>query len=186
MLDQTASVLDELAQRIEAEHDAAAIALQSALAHAIVAGELLIEAKSKVRHGQWLIWLVANCSIPKRTAAHYMWLARRRERLCGQNGNVLPISVSQALDCLKHPATRGYEGYSEWGEYVPYHGWGRLAWGEFSQALKIVTRLLQLNPPSPHHVRKAARAGKTPGLTADGLRKVIALLTRYADALEDA
>ena len=41
----------DLATRIEAEHAAVAQALQSALAHAIAAGELLIVAK---RHGRGL------------------------------------------------------------------------------------------------------------------------------------
>jgi hypothetical protein len=58
-----------------------AVALRSALGHAIAAGELLIEAKAKVRHGQWLKWLAANCEVPKRTAAHYMALAKFREKL---------------------------------------------------------------------------------------------------------
>ena len=41
----------DLATRIEAEHAAVAQALQSALAHAIAAGELLIVAKRQVQHG---------------------------------------------------------------------------------------------------------------------------------------
>jgi hypothetical protein len=83
MLDRTdqSFALTDLAQGIAAEHAAVATALQSALTHAIAAGELLIEAKAKVRHGQWLKWLAANCDIPKRTAAHYMALARNRESL---------------------------------------------------------------------------------------------------------
>jgi len=176
--------LHNLAQRIAAEHNAVAAALQSALQHAIAAGELLIKAKAKVRHGQWLNWLAVNCEVPKRTAAHYMALARRRQELCDQNGNVLPLSVNEALDILKHPAECGFPG-SEWGEYAAPRGWGRLAWGPFSQALEIVTRLPQLNPPAPRYVVQAARAGKTPGLSAAILRKVAALLIRYADAIDE-
>jgi hypothetical protein len=186
MLFKVESELGALAQRIEAEHSAVANALQSALAHAIAAGELLIEAKRKVRHGQWLEWLTANCSVPKRTAAHYMALARRRQKLCDQNGNVLPISVNHAAFLLKHPCDSEGLGDCEydWGEYVPYRGWGRLAWGAFTPALQTVLRLPQLSPPAPRYIVKAARAGKTPGLSAAALREVISLLTRYADALE--
>jgi len=180
-----AQTLSELARRIDAEHGAVATALCSALAHAIAAGKLLIEAKAKVRHGQWLKWIEANCSVPRRTAAHYMRLARARKDLCDQMGNVLPMSVNDALDQLRHPAEREFPG-SEWGEYVPHHGWGRLAWGAFSKALEIVTRLPQLNPPAARYVVQAVRAGKTPGLSAAVLREVAALLTRYADAIEDA
>jgi hypothetical protein len=178
-----------LARRIEAEHNALTAALQSALGHAIAAGELLLEAKASVRHGQWLNWLASNCSVPPRTATHYMRLAGGIEKLCDQNGNVLPISVGEALHVLKGNTNpwpgHGYSGDdSEWGDYEPYRGWRRRAWGEFTEAFHTVTRLAQLNPPAARYVVRAFRAGKTPGLSAVGLRQVIALLTRYADALD--
>ena len=177
--------LDQLAQRIEGEHKAVATALQSALGHAIAAGELLIEAKRQVGHGQWLLWLKANCAVPARTAAHYMALAKSRKGLCDQNGNTLPLSVRQALDALKHPSEPDGSGHSEWGDYAPFNGWGRMAWDKrFSEALEAVTHITQFNPPAPRYVVKAVREGKTPGLTARVLREVIALLVRYAEALE--
>jgi hypothetical protein len=52
--------------------------------------------------------------------------------------------------------------------------------------LQAVTCITQFNPPKPRYVVRAARAGKTPGLTAPALREAIALLTRYAEALEKA
>jgi hypothetical protein len=179
--------LSELANRIDAEHGRVATALQSALAHAINAGEMLIEAKRHVKRskGKWLPWLAANCSVPARTASHYMGLAKRRLWFCDENGNVLPISVRRAVLLLNHPNTGDGAGYSEWGDYVPDTRWGGLAWhAPFAEALQLTTRLPQLNPPAPRYVAKAVRAGKTPGLTAPVLREVIALLTRYADALE--
>jgi hypothetical protein len=142
MLDRTTkadwtTLLDNFAQRIDAEHLAVAAALRSALGHAINAGAMLIEAKRHVPHGQWLKWLAANVHVPKRTAAHYMHLARHREVLCDQNGNVLPISVNDALDSFKHPADRGgiepYEQRHRLGPVCPV--WGHLAW-----ATRSVTR----------------------------------------------
>jgi hypothetical protein len=190
MLDRTdpTLVLADLAQQIDAEHNAVATALQSAIGHAISAGKMLIEAKRQVKRskGKWLPWLAANCSVPPRTASHYMRLAKHRADLCDENGNTLPISVTEAMDRLKHPVERGFVGWSEWGDYVPCR-WGRLAWNEqFRTALEGVTRILQFNPPAPRYVAKAVRAGKTPGLTAPVLRDVIALLTRYAEALDRA
>jgi integrase len=64
-------------------------------------GELLIGAKRRVQHGEWRPWLEANCTVPARTARQYIALARRRKRLCDQNGNVLPISVHAAMEQLK-------------------------------------------------------------------------------------
>lgn len=185
-----AGTLADLAMRIDAEHSEVAVALGSAIGHAITAGEMLIEAKRQVRraHGKWLPWLAANCSVPARTASHYMWLAKRRADLCDENGNVLPISVTEAMHTLRHPTEGGESGRGsglhEWGDYVPYNGWGCAPWYKFGSALEAVTRLTQLNPPRPCYVVKAARAGKTPGLSAAVLREVIALLARYADALE--
>lgn len=44
--------LPDLAHRIRAEHEALAVALKDSVRHAIAAGELLIEAKAKLGHGQ--------------------------------------------------------------------------------------------------------------------------------------
>jgi hypothetical protein len=190
MLDRTkadpAIALDNLAQRIEAEHNAVATALQSALGHAIAAGKMLIEAKRQVKHGQWLLWLKANCSVPARTATHYMALAKRRKDLCDQNGNVLPISVHEAVQWLR-PLRQSPEPSFE--DDFPggrmHYKWGPQSWGEpFNRALEGVTRITKCRPPAPQFVVKAVRAGKTPGLSAPVLREAIALLTRYAEALE--
>jgi hypothetical protein len=169
-----------LARRIDVEHAAVATALQSALAHAIAAGMLLIEAKRQVRHGEWHPWLEANCSVPARTARHYMALARQRKRLCDQNGNVLPKSVHEAVEQLKQlrgsPMDYPYDP-DEMEEFPGRNGpqiceWGGLSWGEpFADALIAVTRITQFNPPKPRYVAKAALAGKTPGLTGPVLRE---------------
>jgi Protein of unknown function (DUF3102) len=199
-----------LAARIDAEHAAVGQALQTALAHAIAAGELLNEAKRQVKHGEWQPWLEANCSVPALTARHYVALARRRKRLCDQNGNVLPISVHEAVEQIKELRRRSRSGgpddpaeMEEWPSrglaYVPLtkaeieerrearirEWWHVRAWGGFGGKLEAVIELGRWsNPPAPRHVAKAAKAGKTPGLTAAALREAIALLTRYADALE--
>ena len=187
--------MSELARRIDAEHSAVATALQSALAHGINAGELLIEAKRQVQHGEWRPWLEANCSVPARTARHYMALARQRKRLCDENGNALPLSVHEAVEQLKQLRGRPYEGDYDPDEMEEFPGrngpqiceWGSLSWGvPFADALYAVTRLPELKPPRPAYIAKAALAGKTPGLTAPVLRQVIALLDRYAVALEAA
>jgi hypothetical protein len=56
-----ASQSSDLVQRIEAKHAAVGQALQSALAHAIACGELLMQAKLQVKavKGWWLPWLAA-------------------------------------------------------------------------------------------------------------------------------
>lgn len=65
-----------LAADIKAEITAAERDFESAVAHAIKAGELLLEAKANVDHGGWLAWLEANFPGSIRSAQGYMRLAR--------------------------------------------------------------------------------------------------------------
>jgi hypothetical protein len=95
------NALADLAARIKIEHEAAAGALKRTLTHAMAAGDLLLEAKAQLKHGEWLPWLEARCGIPERTARLYMRLARNREELSKrQNGNVADLTVRGALAVL--------------------------------------------------------------------------------------
>src|SRR4051812_42211679 len=73
---EQSNYLPVLAALIRAEHEATSAALKSSVDHGSAVGKLLIEAKAKVPHGQWLPWLKANCAMPERTARDYMRLAR--------------------------------------------------------------------------------------------------------------
>lgn len=64
-----------LAAQIADEVCKAENAWRDALGHAIRAGELLIEAKGLVKHGEWLSWLAENFLGSDRTARLYMRLA---------------------------------------------------------------------------------------------------------------
>ena len=46
--------LDKLATLIQQRHEAVAASLKEAVSNAIAAGELLLEAKKQVGHGEWL------------------------------------------------------------------------------------------------------------------------------------
>ncbi len=73
--------LDDLAGEIRREVELSEQHWQSAVAHAIRAGELLTEAKSRVQHGEWLPWIEANFPGSDRTARNYMRLAANRQRV---------------------------------------------------------------------------------------------------------
>jgi hypothetical protein len=93
--------LPELAARIRAEHEATGDALKSSIDHSMAAGELLIEAKAKVPHGQWLPWLKDNCAISERTAQLYMRLAKNRTAIEDQIRNgVADLSLNEAAALL--------------------------------------------------------------------------------------
>jgi hypothetical protein len=83
----TSNSLVDLAARIKAEHEAVSAALKESVRHAIVAGELLIEAKGKLAHGQWLPWIQDHCTISERTAQLYMRVAKNRVEIENQIRN---------------------------------------------------------------------------------------------------
>jgi Protein of unknown function (DUF3102) len=95
--------LADLAARIRAEHEAVAAFMKKGLERAICAGELLLEAKAQLNHGEWLPWLAEHCQIPERTATHYMRLARHADEI----GNVADLTVRGALELLAPEDGRG-------------------------------------------------------------------------------
>jgi hypothetical protein len=73
--------LSVIATDIIAEHTAAERAPWSALEHAKRTGELVLEAKAQLPHGQWLPWIAANCDISDRVAQNYMRISREWARI---------------------------------------------------------------------------------------------------------
>jgi hypothetical protein len=73
--------LADLAARIKVEHTAVSDSLKASVRHGIAAGELLIEAKAQLKHGQWLPWLRDHVEISERTAQLYMRLAKNRTEI---------------------------------------------------------------------------------------------------------
>jgi hypothetical protein len=70
---------------------------EQAVQHAIAAGNLLIEVKQSLPHGEFTPWLKANFSREPTTARDYMRLARHAEQLEGAP------SISTALKLLAPP-----------------------------------------------------------------------------------
>jgi hypothetical protein len=89
--------LASLASRINAEHAASEAALQQGLIRGKTAGELLIQAKERVPHGQWLQWLGANVKFTRRTATRYMQLAAKWDIVSHSD------SMTEALAILAEP-----------------------------------------------------------------------------------
>ncbi len=92
--------LADLAHRIRAEHEAAGASFQRGAKHAMAAGDLLIEAKEQVKHGQWLPWLAEHCSISERTAQLYMRLAKARPEVEAKAQRVADLSLRGAIAAL--------------------------------------------------------------------------------------
>jgi hypothetical protein len=100
-----APALALLAEQINIEHQAAERDLNAGLQHALEAGRLLMQAKGRVEHGEWLPWLSKNVTFSDRTARAYMQIATRWPDLENQNGGALPIcSYREALRLVAEPA----------------------------------------------------------------------------------
>ena len=84
--------LADLAARIRSEHEAVSSALKDSVRHAIAAGELLIEAKAQLKHGQWLSWLAKHCVISERTAQLYVKLAKNRATIEKQMKSAIGVA----------------------------------------------------------------------------------------------
>ena len=90
--------LPVLVQQINAEHELAKESFKAGCKHAQKVGELLLEAKKGIQHGDWLPWLHSNCSFSERTAQGYMRLARVLPKLDPENAQrVADLSFRDAL-----------------------------------------------------------------------------------------
>jgi Protein of unknown function (DUF3102) len=93
--------LCDLAARIKVEHSAVSESLRESVRHSIAAGELLIEAKAQVAHGQWLPWLRDHVEISERTAQVYMRCAKGREEIEKQiRSGAADLSLNEATAIL--------------------------------------------------------------------------------------
>jgi hypothetical protein len=68
--------LGALAHQIKHHHQLAEKAGHEAMEHAHHAGKLLVQAKARVKHGEWLSWLQSNTQLQPRTAQRYMQFAK--------------------------------------------------------------------------------------------------------------
>jgi hypothetical protein len=93
--------LANLAIRIRREHREALASARGVVLHALEAGRLLNEAKAKLRHGKWALWIEENCKFSSRTAQRYMYLANKLpDRLRANTTRVADLTMRGALDLV--------------------------------------------------------------------------------------
>jgi hypothetical protein len=103
--------LSDIAIQINTEHQACLASMRAGLEHALNAGALLTEAKSKVDHGSWLAWISKNCEFSERTAQAYMRIAARWPEI-ENTQRVAGLSFRDALLLLGEPKT--LTTFSDW------------------------------------------------------------------------
>ncbi len=103
--------LADLANQINSEHQACHFAMRESIKHAVRAGELLVEAKMGLPHGQWASWLDANCDFSDRTARAYMRLAKELPKLHEANRQrVAEMPLREALVSIADPERKDHAG----------------------------------------------------------------------------
>ena len=176
--------LDALAQAINCEVDAAESAARSAVEHARRAGELLLEAKAALAHGEWTPWLEGNCTVSTRTARAYMQLARGMVELPeGERQRVANLPLRGALKELAAPKSR--DPIEELWDYARDLMERRKAFEEHCEAIAAAAEAeTDIGTVYNYHLEVRALEGKARGLDVElaVLREQLDRLCRMANA----
>lgn len=89
-------IVGTIADAINKEHQLFEAGMRSSLIHAIHCGELLIQQKAQLEHGEWLPWVMMNCDFSDRRARQYMEIANRNT--CSDLGGA--TSIKSALKII--------------------------------------------------------------------------------------
>jgi len=96
--------VNNLAVQINTYHKQATECANKAVEYAFKAGELLLEAKATVKHGEWLKWLENNFEDSERTAQTYMRLVKELPNLESEKRNaVADLPLRDAVKMLSEP-----------------------------------------------------------------------------------
>jgi hypothetical protein len=98
--------LDMLAVRIREEVAGVVAGLRSSLEHARAAGDLLLQAKVQMDHGDWGGWLEKTSLVSQRTAEAYMRIAGRWDSIRSKSQRTADLTISHALKLLAKPSTK--------------------------------------------------------------------------------
>lgn len=94
------ATLEQLAEQIRSEHEAAEQALRKSVKHAIRVGELLIEVKDRLPRGDFTPWVKRNCPFDERSGRYYRQLTRRFREDPAYRKRVSGSSYREALRLL--------------------------------------------------------------------------------------
>ena len=102
--EQQSLSLPSLATEINAKHSQTINSARTTLVSAREAGELLIEAKAQVDHGQWAKWLSENCpDLSQRTANEYKQVANCWEAIESKLAVTANLTIGSALSAIAKP-----------------------------------------------------------------------------------
>jgi phage N-6-adenine-methyltransferase len=136
-----------------------------ALEHAMRCGDLLSEAKSTCKHGEWQGWIEEHFEASARTAQGYMRIAKNRELVESKTGDSPVLSIDGALKLLAGPKSDAVHvsqntGNPEW--YTPPN---------VLDAARVVLGNIELDPASSKIAQKTVKANRHYTAENDGLSK---------------
>lgn len=122
------SELQTMAVAINELHTQVLLHTRSALESAKASGELLLQAKALLPHGQWLPWLEENCQVSPRQAQRYMQVADRWEAIA-KNDAASYLTIDEAIRASESRSDKHREAVSQIEANLPGL---RAAWQGFN------------------------------------------------------
>ena len=134
-----------LQESINHEHKLARQSADTAIEHAVRCGELLIDQKAELPHGEFKKWIAENCDFSARQARRYMEVSKKKT-----DPRVRFDSLRQALGYNSRNAHVGHNsGENEW--YTP---------PDYIEAARTVMGEIDVDPASSDLAQRTVQAAK--------------------------
>lgn len=178
--------LAELADRINASFGAFGSSSREALNHALECGELLIEAKVKLPHGEWKGWIEVHTKVGARQAQKLMRLARYGDQIRANANWNSHLSIDTLLASIKSkPPTPKATAMAHGGavEALAQDIEGMRRRGQVGRVLEAINTICQIEI-NPREAVALLKADKERQMVAEATATATAWLCDFQKALE--
>jgi hypothetical protein len=103
----------ELVDKINAGHQEIVGATKNMIEKACATGKLLLEAKTRIKHGRWQKWMTDNLLFTERTAQRYMLIAENETKWRGKTDTVSDSTLQRVIDLVTAPKPQADKGTAD-------------------------------------------------------------------------